>query len=600
MGNESNTAGKKVVDLGKNEDTAADKSAKLKVAFGNLGTALKTSMTAIAGVAASVAGLGGAIGKLVLDTAESSHSLEAMSAKTGITTEKLQEMSYVSDQLGIDTETITMSMAKLIRSMNSAEKGTGTAKDAFKELGVSVVDSSGNLRNNQDVFSEVVDKLRNVSDETKRDALSMEIFGKSAQEINPLIKAGSAEIARMSEEAHKVGAVMSDQSVKGMSELEDKLDSLKDGFKGTLGTLATAFLPGFKAGTDTLRGYLEDFANIVTGSGGDLGKMTEGMSGLVGKIVNDIATQGPQLLKSGLSVLQGIIKGILTSLPKLLPAVISMILTLVKFIIDNLPPLITAAVQIIVALANGIADALPKLIPAVVSAVLQIVKVIVENLPLLIDAALKLILALADGLIAALPILIPYIPILVQAIVDALIKSLPMIFKAAAQLIAALILGLIASIPALIKAIRQIGSIIGDTLKDDKMKSLLLSVGTAIVDGIWQGINSQYANLMNNVSGFFNGILAQIKAILGIHSPSKVFADIGLNMAAGVGVGFINQIAAVKKNIASSMAGISLSYGAAGAGYQNNQSYQTQNYYAPIINQYSGNGNNNQTKARRW
>ena len=59
--------------------------------------------------------------------------------------------------------------------------------------------------------------------------------------------------------------------------------------------------------------------------------------------------------------------------------------------------------------------------------------------------------------------------------------------------------------------------------------------------------------LWNNVKGFFNGIVDGVKGILGIHSPSKVFAGIGENMALGLGEGWNDEFDAVKKSVNGDM-----------------------------------------------
>ena len=215
------------------------------------------------GVVAAVAGIGAAIGKTVLDTAAASDALVEMSDKTGLSVEKLQELSYVGKQVGVDTETVTGSLARMIRNMSSAREGTGAAAEAFKQLGVSVTDSTGQLRPSQEVFAELIDKLGTMPNETERDAAAMAILGKSAQELNPLIKAGSEQLAKLTEEAHTSGAVMKTETVQGMADLNDTIDSLKDGLTGTIGTLASSFLPAFQGLAGKAQGYLGQLVGIV-------------------------------------------------------------------------------------------------------------------------------------------------------------------------------------------------------------------------------------------------------------------------------------------------------------------------------------------------
>lgn len=78
-------------------------------------------------------------------------------------------------------------------------------------------------------------------------------------------------------------------------------------------------------------------------------------------------------------------------------------------------------------------------------------------------------------------------------------------------------------------------------------------IGSNIVRGLWDGIKSMITWIKDKISGFVGGIVSSVKGLLGIHSPSKVFAGIGGFMAEGLGEGFDDQFGAVKKGIENSM-----------------------------------------------
>jgi len=194
-----------------------------------------------------VGALVGGVTALVVSTAGAADELAELADKTGLTTTQLQEFKYIGEQTGTSLETVTGSLAKVVRSMDAAARtGKGPAAEAFAALGVSVAGVDGELRSSQDVFGEVLDALGGVGNETERDALAMAIFGKSAQELNPLIKAGSDGIAEMSGQAHDLGAVMSEEAVAGLAGLNDMIAGLKLGFQGWAGTLASGFVPIFR------------------------------------------------------------------------------------------------------------------------------------------------------------------------------------------------------------------------------------------------------------------------------------------------------------------------------------------------------------------
>ena len=127
----------------------------------------------------------------------------------GMSVESLQAYSYAADLVDVSLDTLTGSMAKNVKSMSNAAQGSAKYADAYKQLGVSVTNADGSLRNSEDVYWEVIDALGKVSNETERDALAMQLFGKSAQDLNPLIAQGSAGIAALTDEAHRIASLTS-------------------------------------------------------------------------------------------------------------------------------------------------------------------------------------------------------------------------------------------------------------------------------------------------------------------------------------------------------------------------------------------------------
>lgn len=543
-------------DAGDSAAEAADKTETFKSVVSGMGAVVKGALTVVVGLATAVAGVSAAITGLVLDTASASAELNDLSVKTGISTTRLQELNYISGQVGTTTDSITGSLARLVRSMATAQEQEGKYNDertkaladgeefdgqlgdvaaAFDKLGVAVVDSQGNLRDNEAVFADAIDALGRINNEAERDALAMSIFGKSAQDLNPLIKTGSQGLAELADQAHEVGAVMSEETVQAFADFDDTLASLKAGLQGTLGELAGAFLPGFQAVMGQAGGYLQQFSQIVANSNGDIGSIATGVGELLTTIINDIAAQAPQLLETGVTILQSIVTAILTALPNLIPAAVNIILTLVQFIIENLPMLIDAALQAIITLANGLADALPQLIPAIVQAIITIVNTLLANMPMLIDAALQLILGLAQGLIIALPILIAALPQIIDALFNGLLQAGPMLMDASGQLIGMLAAGLLAAIPVLLTAVGELivrlGVSLGNFIKDAPMH------GRNFVTGLANGFKNAGGILYDAVTNLISGMIQKMKDLLKIHSPSGVGQDMGENLIGSIGLG---------------------------------------------------------------
>ena len=83
------------------------------------------------------------------------------------------------------------------------------------------------------------------------------------------------------------------------------------------------------------------------------------------------------------------------------------------------------------------------------------------------------------------------------------------------------------------------------------LPSQMASIGKNIVQGVWNGIVSMGSWLTDKVKGFFNGIVDGVKGVLGIHSPSRVFAEVGVWSAEGYGNGFEDKFLDVERDINS-------------------------------------------------
>ncbi|MBI5933253.1 MAG: hypothetical protein HY867_06060, partial [Chloroflexi bacterium] len=390
-------------ESGEKAEEASQKHITFGDALRGVGVVAKGVVTAVIGLVAAVAAVGAAIGGLVFSSANAAGELVDLSAKTGISATALQEMRFVGEQVGVSLETIATSQARLTRSMASAAEGTGDAAKAFDELGVSVTNSDGSLRDQQEVMADVLTALSGIDNAAERDALAMQIFGRSAMELNPLIGVTADELVRMKDNAHKLGAVMSEEDIAALEAFDDTMGALKLGLQGTLGTLSTLFLPGFQMVFDEIGGYLERFAGIVKNFGGT-DNLIPGLTSLFADIAKDIAKSAPAMLKAGLSLIMGIISAVKSALPSLLTSATDIINALVEFLITALPVLLPMGIDILLTLVNAI----------------------LSNLPMLIEAALQAIIALATGLSAALPTLIPAVVEALITIVDTLIDNAPM------------------------------------------------------------------------------------------------------------------------------------------------------------------------------
>ncbi|MBR3240930.1 MAG: hypothetical protein IKF99_21150 [Oscillospiraceae bacterium] len=163
----------------------------------------------------------------VQDAGDFADEILTLSSQTGLATDTLQEFRYMAELIDVPVDTISGSLRKLTNNMQSAASGTGSAYEAFSALGVSVTDANGHLRRAEDVFYDTIDALGQMNNETERDAYSMDIFGRSAQDLNPLIEAGSDAIEDFAQEAHEMGYVLDGEALTALGDMDDSFERIR-------------------------------------------------------------------------------------------------------------------------------------------------------------------------------------------------------------------------------------------------------------------------------------------------------------------------------------------------------------------------------------
>lgn len=562
-----------VEDFGKEAEDSGKKALSLgDIIKANLiSDAIKAGLSALAD---GVKAVGSAMAESLSAGAEYADNILTLSTQTGVSTENLQKFNAVAELVDVSTETMTKSMAKNLKSMTSAQEGTGAMAEAYGKLGVSVTNADGSLRDSETVYWETIDALKNVTDETERDSLAMVLLGKSAQELNPLIAQGSEGIKALGDEAVKMGAVLSADALNSLGALDDEMQRFSSISGATSNLMASAFAPAIS----TLMGGVNDLGssfNYLLSSiiGGDSGGVEDAMNMInegIQSLFANLETILPQLLdlvqnlltsavdlilnnglwfvNAGEQILQSLISGISDNIGVLMETVLILVSWITSTILENSPKILETGIQVVVSLVQGISSMLPELIPVAINAVLNLVETLLDNIDLIIDTGIELILALAEGLLVALPDLVDKIPIIIDKLIVAITNNLPKIIEIGITLIIQLARGFIKAIPQLLKSIPQIISSLISGFKNYYSK--LGDVGLNLVKGIWQGIKDATGWILDKIRGFGQSVLDGIKSIFGIHSPSTLFRDeVGKNLALGIGEGFADTMADVSADM---------------------------------------------------
>ena len=473
------------------------------------GTALAALGTAAVGAASALAGL-------TVSASNYADDILTTSANTHIATDDLQKYSYALNFIDGDLNTLTGTMKKNTQIMSKARDGNKTYTAAYEKLGISITDTNGELRNGQEVYWEVIDALGKVENETERDALAMQLLGKSGTELNTIIDAGSEAFKDLGNEAEAMGYVMSDEAVSALGSFNDKLQQLKAGMTGLKNSAALIALPFLDDLASKGVPILAEFSKGIQEANGDVSKMGDVIGQGLADVVNLIVEKLPEFVEMGVTLVSSLIEGIVQNAPTIASAAVQIVETLVNGIATLLPMLIEGAAQLIVGLATGLGQSLPTLIPTIVEVVLQIVQTLIDNIPMLIDAALQLITGLAQGVINAIPVLVAALPQLITSLIDGLLSAIPQIIQAGIDLLVSLVAALPEIITAIVEAIPQIINGIVTALMENI--PLIIQAGIDLLVALIQALPEIIVTIVQAIpqiiSGIVNALIGNIDQII--------------------------------------------------------------------------------------
>lgn len=404
------------------------------------------------------------------------------------------------------------------------------------------------------LYSEAADKYREVNgdiiDAQKATAnlnSAMAALGAIAEPIITKLKQLAAELLQ---EITPFVELIGKGLTGALSGAESAAEDFTDGLLGMV-TFAieklTEMLPTF------LEFAVKMIANIATGIAQSLPTLVPSLVQLVTDIVQVLIDNIPLLIDAALQLVTGLAEGIINAIPVLVAALPQLITSLIDGLLSAIPQIIQAGIDLLTALIT----ALPEIITTIVEAIPQIIEGIItaltENIPLIIQAGIDLLVALIQALPQIITTIVQAIPQIISGIVNALIGNIDQIIMAGVQLFVALIQNLPTIIVEIVKVVPQIVS--GIVQAFASLGGEMINAGANLLHGLWEGISGAASWLWEKVSGWASSLVSGIKDFFGIHSPSTVFAEIGGNMADGVGVGFTDNMGGVEGDMTAAMGG---------------------------------------------
>lgn len=184
------------------------------------GKALSKSVTA------PILAIGAALFTATNRAANFADEIDKMAIRSGVSRQRLQELKFVTDQVGVEFGAVEQAVDSFRRRLTQVDDGTGRVSANLSRLGVSVRDANGELRDMDSLFPEIIAKLSKIENETERSALAVDIFGRSASNLAPLLAQGEAGIERLTAQAHELGLVMGDESIADLVKFKDEMAAL--------------------------------------------------------------------------------------------------------------------------------------------------------------------------------------------------------------------------------------------------------------------------------------------------------------------------------------------------------------------------------------
>lgn len=319
----------------------------------------------------------------VVGSGEFADEILTLAIQTGLSTDTLQEFAYMADLVDVDLDTVVGSMTKLEKAMISSKDGTGDAAEAFNELGVGYRLSNGTLRDTEQVFYDVIEALGKVEDPTEADRLAMELFGKSFKDLKPLVAQGKEGINKFKQEAHDMGAVLDDDALGKLGDMNDSFDRLDQSSQALGRQLGVALSPAITALAEQLVAMTQDpvWQEVFE----QLGTTLENLL----PTINSISSLLSPIMEA-LSPILDIITQILEVLSPVIATLLEPIAELIGILLDPISQLVDALLPALVACVDAVS--------AVLGPVGDLLGTTIDLIMPLIDAILPLLTESISGL----------------------------------------------------------------------------------------------------------------------------------------------------------------------------------------------------------
>lgn len=413
----------------------------------------------------------------------------------------------------------------------SLQSPTKDAREVMEQLGLEVYDAQGNMRQLDDILTDLNTVMDGMTQGDK-DGIINALFNKTdLAAVNGLLAAQGEQWETLATQIDNADGAMGQMAETQQDNLQGVMTSMGSAIEG----LQLAVFERLEPTLTELGNYgiqcIRTLSSALSEGGPEA--MLQAAGEILAELAAGVAEQLPGLMSTGVQILAQLAEGIVAATPQILSVAAKVLAALVQGLSTALPQLVSTGIQMISMLGEGLKSAIPAFLAQALPLAADFAAGLRENIGQIVDAGIAFILNLAQGLADGLPTLIEQLPSIVSDIAGIINDNAPKLLVAGVQLIAALLKGLVQSIPTLIANIPQICKAIFDVFTAFRW----LDIGKFIVDGLWNGITTGWTALIGKVKDLVNLLPRTVKTILGIHSPSKVFDEIGMNICKGLAQG---------------------------------------------------------------
>lgn len=239
---------------------STDKLSAFERTTSKMGRSMTKAGTVMLGASAAVGGNILAVGK---STADYAGDMYDMARGAGIGVEAFQKLAYAGRMSGVETEKLSASLVKFDRMVAEATGGNKTYMQTFEDLGIKIKDSAGNLRQPNEIFEDVADIFHNTEDGIGKTALAVELFGKSGADLIPMLNDGKAGLKAFYAEAERLGLALSNEMIAKGDAFSDQLENIGEQVKGVKLQLGAALIPALSAATEKISKVIDKITKWV-------------------------------------------------------------------------------------------------------------------------------------------------------------------------------------------------------------------------------------------------------------------------------------------------------------------------------------------------